>query len=56
LILPWDAIRGDRHEPVNVRPGPDGERVEVTGLGLLEEVAIHPIVLPASIGDALRFH
>ena len=36
---------GDRHEPVTVRPGQDGKCLPVTALGLLDEVAIQPIVL-----------
>ncbi len=36
---------GDRHEPVTVRPGQDGECLPVAVLGLLDEIAIQPIVL-----------
>jgi hypothetical protein len=43
--VPEDPL-GDRHEPVTVRPGQDGEGLPVTALGLLDDVAIQPIVLP----------
>jgi hypothetical protein len=45
---------GDRHESVTMRPGQDGECLPITVLGHLDEVAIQPIVLLASMGDALR--
>jgi len=43
---------GDRHEPVAVRSGQDGECLPVAALGLLHEIALQPIVLLASHADA----
>ena len=51
--VPEDPL-GDRHEPVTVRPGQDGEGLPVTALGLLDEVAIQATVLLAPIGDAFQ--
>ena len=42
--VPEDPL-GDRHQPVTMRPGQDGECLPVPALGLLDEVAIQPIVL-----------
>jgi hypothetical protein len=39
---------GNRHEPVGMCPGQDGECLPVTVLGLLDEVAIQSIVLPGA--------
>ena len=51
--VPEDPL-GDRHEPVAMRPGQDGERLPVPALGLLDEIAIQPIVLLASMRDAFQ--
>ncbi len=51
--IPEDPVR-DRHEPVAVRAGQDGKRLPVPTLRLLDEIAIQPIVLLASVGDAFR--
>ena len=54
--IPEDPL-GDRHEPVAVRPGQDGECIPVPLPRLLDEVAIQPIVPPvAPIGDAVRLY
>ena len=42
--IPEDPLR-DRHQPVAVRSGQDGERLPVTTLRLLDEIAIQQIVL-----------
>ena len=48
---------GDRHEPVTVGPGQDGECLPVTALGLLDEIAIQLARPPAApIGDAFRLY
>ena len=47
--VPEDPL-GDRHEPVAMRPGQDGECLPVAALGLLDEIVVQPIVLPAPIG------
>ncbi|HEY8636499.1 MAG TPA: hypothetical protein VIL81_04470 [Candidatus Limnocylindrales bacterium] len=42
--IPEDPL-GDRHEPVTMCPGQDGECLPVAALGLLDEITIQPIIL-----------
>src|SRR5206468_1827007 len=44
IDIPKDPL-GDGHEPVATHPGHDGERLPITTLCLLDEIAIQPIVL-----------
>jgi hypothetical protein len=47
---------GDRHQPVAMRPGQDGEGIPVTALGPLDEVVIQPIVLRRVHGGAFQLY